>query len=169
MGWAGIRSSWPCAVPLSLFFGGKWVEIQLQGLSTAKYAPVTIQVHVLTMLCSILLREGSLETRMGHMVGKESRLEEGWKHTHRQQRMHLATCLSVLGFLVLGRRWLVWPPSGCQDWDLWEGKEDFEEDWIRVYLLHWLSGFPSCFDPSTVQTKWNGIWAAALSGHVTAT
>lgn len=95
MGWAGIRSSWPCAVPLSLFFGGKWVEIQLQGLSTAKYAPVTIQVHVLTMLCSILLREGSLETGMGHMVGKEGRLEEEWRDTHRQQRIHLATCLCL--------------------------------------------------------------------------
>lgn len=102
--------------------------------------------------------------------GRERR--QTWRRKmerHTQAAEDASRRLSVLGFLVLRRRWLVWPPLGCRDWGLWEGKEDFEEDWMRIYLLHWLSGFPSCFDPSTVQTKWNWIWAAALSGHVTAT
>lgn len=91
----------PCCVPLSLFFGGKWIEIQLQGLSAAKRVTFTIQVRVLTMLCSILLQVGSLETRMGHMVGKKGRLEEG---RHTQAAEDESHHLSVLGFLVLRQR-----------------------------------------------------------------
>lgn len=149
-----------------LYSLGKCMGTQLQGLLTPEYAAFTFQVHVLTMLCSILLWEGSLDTRMEHMVGKS---RQDWRRkTERNTQDESCTSLCLAFWCKSGDDCYALPQyvrTGACDK---ERKLSKRIELEFTCCVGWVI-FPSCSHPGTEQANWNGIWAAALWAHVTVT